>query len=59
MTFKKTTQKDFVKTALRLPPELHAAVHAAAKEKERTYNGEILHRLRESFKSGAGKKTDT
>ncbi|MFM2254158.1 MAG: hypothetical protein RJB68_2495 [Pseudomonadota bacterium] len=54
MTIKKPSQKDYVKTALRLPPELHAALHEAAAEGERTYNGEILARLRASFK---GKRT--
>lgn len=44
------SQKTFVKTALRLPAELHASLHAAAKEGERSYNAEILHRLRSTFK---------
>lgn len=35
-------QSNFVKTALRLPPELHAAVHACAKESGRSYNGELI-----------------
>ena len=54
MTIKKPSQKDYVKTALRLPPDLHAALHEAAAEGERTYNGEILARLRSTFK---GKRT--
>ncbi|ATA55198.1 hypothetical protein CKY39_19755 [Variovorax boronicumulans] len=45
-----STQKDFVKTALRLPPDLHASLHESAKESERTFNAEILHRLRSTFK---------
>lgn len=49
-----STQKDFVKTALRLPPDLHAALHETAKDSERTFNAEILHRLRSTFK---GKRT--
>lgn len=43
------SQADFVKTALRLPPELHAQLHASAKESGRTYNAEILARLEQSF----------
>ncbi len=35
-------QSDFVKTALRLPPSLHAAVHAAAKRSGRSFNAELL-----------------
>ena len=49
MTIKKPSQKDYVKTALRLPPDLHAALHEAAAEGERTYNGEIVSRLRSTF----------
>lgn len=46
-----STQKDFVKTALRLPPELHQAIHDARKSSERTFNAEILFRLRSTFQS--------
>ena len=35
-------QSDFIKTALRLPPSLHAAVHAAAKRSGRSFNAELL-----------------
>lgn len=48
------TQADFVKTALRLPPDLHALLHEAALEGERTFNAEILHRLRQTFKARRG-----
>lgn len=48
---KQPTQKDYVKTALRLPPDLHAELHAAATEGDRTYNGEIINRLRSTFKT--------
>jgi len=51
MTIKKASQKDYVKTALRLPPDLHAALHEAATAGERTYNGEIVSRLRSTFKA--------
>lgn len=40
-------QKNFVKTALRLPPELHAAVHESAQKNGRSYNGEIVSALQE------------
>ncbi|CAN7680827.1 Arc family DNA-binding protein [Pseudorhodoferax sp. LjRoot39] len=39
-----------MKTALRLPPDLHGELHAAAAEAERGFNAEILFRLRQSFK---------
>lgn len=35
-------QSEFIKTALRLPPALHAAVHASAKETGRSYNAELI-----------------
>lgn len=35
-------QKNFVKTALRIPPHLHAAVHEAAKKAGRSYNAELV-----------------
>lgn len=53
---KQHTQKDYVKTALRLPPDLHAALHEAAREGARTYNGELIHRLNSTFKKGAMKQ---
>lgn len=43
------TQKDFVKTALRLPPELHRKVHESARVNERTFNGELIHQLRTAY----------
>lgn len=43
------SQKDYVKTALRLPPELHEALHSAAMRQDRTYNAEIVNRLRSTF----------
>lgn len=45
-------QKNFVKTALRLPPELHAAVHEAAQKEGRSYNAELVGRIQKSFDSG-------
>lgn len=35
-------QKNFIKTALRLPPELHAAVHESAQKNGRSYNAELI-----------------
>lgn len=35
-------QKNYVKTALRLPPELHAAVHEAAQASGRSYNAQLV-----------------
>lgn len=43
------TQVDFIKTALRLPPELHGRVHESAAEHGRTYNAELISRLEASF----------
>jgi hypothetical protein len=42
-------QTDFVKTALRLPPELHAKLHEGAEASGRSYNAELVARLQESF----------
>lgn len=42
-------QDDFQKTALRLPKDLHARIHAAAAETGRSYNAEIVMRLQASF----------
>lgn len=43
---KKETQSDYIKTALRLPPDLHAEIHAAAEHLGHSMNTEILNRLR-------------
>lgn len=43
---KKTTQSDYIKTALRLPPDLHAELTAAAEQNGHSLNTEILNRLR-------------
>ncbi len=42
-----TKQVDYVKTSLRIPPELHKAVHELAKQEERTFNGQIVACLRQ------------
>lgn len=49
-------QTDFVKTALRVPPDLHRALHDATKTTERTFNAEILHRLKSTFNTDADGK---
>lgn len=43
-------QKNFVKTALRLPPEVHAAIHEAAQASGRSYNAELVDRVQRSLK---------
>ncbi len=40
---------DIQKTALRLPRDLHTEIHEAAKESERSFNSEIVYRLKRSF----------
>ena len=42
-------QTDFVKTALRLPPDLHAKLHEGAEASGRSYNAEIVQRLESTF----------
>jgi predicted HicB family RNase H-like nuclease len=54
-----TTQKDFIKTALRVPPDLHADLHKAAAQAERGFNAEILFRLRQSFKGRRAQQPQT
>ena len=41
--------EDIQKTALRLPRELHTAIHESAKKSGRTMNAEIVYRLQQSF----------
>lgn len=43
------TQDDYIRTALRVPPELHAKIHESAKQNNRTFNAEIVARLEGSF----------
>lgn len=44
-------QKDFVKTALRLPPDLHESVHASAEKSGRSYNAELVHLVERGLKA--------
>ena len=43
------TQDDYIRTALRVPPDLHAQIHEHAKSNNRTFNAEIVARLQASF----------
>lgn len=40
------TQHDFVRTALRLPRDLHAMVHEAAETDDRTFNEQLIHMVK-------------
>ena len=42
-------QDDYIRTALRLPPDLHAAIHEAAAATGKSFNAEIIARLQSSF----------
>lgn len=39
-------QDDYTRTALRLPRDLHKAVHEAARQQDRSFNGQIVALLR-------------
>ena len=43
------SQDNFVRTALRVPQELHKKLHEAAVASNRTFNAEIVDRLERSF----------
>ncbi|HEX7891439.1 MAG TPA: Arc family DNA-binding protein [Ramlibacter sp.] len=45
MTTRRVKQ-EYRATAIRLPPDVHAAVHEAAKQQERSFNGQIVAVLR-------------
>ena len=42
---KKSTQDDFIRTALRVPPALHARIHEEARSSGRTFNAQLIHML--------------
>lgn len=44
----KQTQADWVKTALRLPPDLHRDVHEEAERQDRTFNAQVVATLRQA-----------
>lgn len=49
-----TNQDDFLKTALRMPRDLHEQIQSAAKATGRSMNAEIIARLQQSFEPHAG-----
>lgn len=51
VVMKPRTQDDYIRTALRVPPELHARIHESARDTGRTFNAEILARLEASFRT--------
>lgn len=44
-------QDDYIRTALRVPPDLHKRIHEEAAQANRTFNAEIVARLQASFDS--------
>lgn len=50
-------QDDYIRTALRLPPDLHAQIHASARKTGRTFNGELIERLAASYEKPLDKPT--
>lgn len=41
-------QATYIKTAIRMPPDLHKVVHESAKAQDRTFNGQLLAMLKEA-----------
>lgn len=41
-------QATYIRTALRIPPDLHKIVHDSAKAQDRTFNGQLLAMLKEA-----------
>lgn len=52
-------QDEWVKTALRLPQDLHAAIHETAREQDRSFNGQIVAMLRAALSEGSKKRGQT
>ena len=50
-------QDDYVRTALRLPPNLHAQIHASARTSGRTFNAELILRLAGSYEQALDNST--
>lgn len=44
-------QDEYIRTALRLPPELHQRIHQAADKAGRSFNAELIARISGSFDS--------
>ncbi len=55
---KRSSQDEFVRTALRVPPDLHAQIHDSAKGSGRTFNAELIHLLSSAFRNPAGLSGD-
>lgn len=49
-----TNQDDFLKTALRIPRDLHEQIQSAARTTGRSMNAEIVARLHQSFEAQSG-----
>ncbi|GAB2731665.1 Arc family DNA-binding protein [Comamonas sediminis] len=43
-------QDDYIRTALRVPPDLHKEIHEAADRAGRSFNAELIERLSRSFR---------
>lgn len=46
-------QDDYIRTALRLPPDMHKALHDSADASGKSFNAEIIARLQASFEEPA------
>lgn len=51
---KARSQDDYVRTALRVPPELHAQIHKSARAAGRTFNAELIHILQSHLEDQIG-----
>jgi hypothetical protein len=47
------TQDQYIRTALRVPADLHEAIHESAAARNRTFNAELIARLQASFEENA------
>ena len=47
-------QDDYIRTALRVPPDLHKEIHAAASKAGRSFNAQLLYLLEKGLKSPDG-----
>ncbi|HEL4660748.1 TPA: Arc family DNA-binding protein [Stenotrophomonas maltophilia] len=52
-----SVQEGYIKTALRLPPDLHSRIHKSARESGRTFNAELIARLAGSYEQALDKST--
>lgn len=49
------TQDEFIRTQIRIPPDLHSQIKKAQETSGRSFNAEIVSRLEVSFKQEADK----